>query len=34
MTPGINRVKTWILIAAMGGLFVLVGPGWAEPPVP
>jgi heat shock protein HtpX len=25
MTPGINRVKTWILIAAMGGLFVLVG---------
>lgn len=22
---GINRVKTWILIAAMGGLFVLVG---------
>lgn len=25
MTPGINRIKTWILIAAMGGLFVLVG---------
>jgi heat shock protein HtpX len=25
MTPGINRAKTWILIAAMGGLFVLVG---------
>ncbi|MGZ4149762.1 MAG: zinc metalloprotease HtpX [Actinomycetota bacterium] len=25
MTPGINRVKTWALIAAMGGLFVLVG---------
>jgi heat shock protein HtpX len=25
MTPGINRVKTWILIAAMGGLFVLIG---------
>ena len=25
MTPGINRMKTWILIAAMGGLFVLVG---------
>jgi len=25
MTPGINRVKTWILIAALGGLFVLVG---------
>jgi heat shock protein HtpX len=23
--PGINRVKTWILIAALGGLFVLVG---------
>ncbi len=22
---GINRVKTWILIAAMGGLFVLIG---------
>jgi heat shock protein HtpX len=25
MTPGINRVKTWALIAAMGGLFVLIG---------
>jgi heat shock protein HtpX len=25
MQPGINRMKTWILIAAMGGLFVLVG---------
>ena len=25
MTPGINRVKTWILIAALGGVFVLVG---------
>ena len=25
MTPGINRVKTWVLIAAMGGLFVVVG---------
>jgi heat shock protein HtpX len=25
MTPGINRIKTWTLIAAMGGLFVLVG---------
>jgi heat shock protein HtpX len=25
--PGINRVKTWILIAALGGLFVLIG-GW------
>ena len=23
--PGINRVKTWILIAALGGLFVLIG---------
>ena len=27
MTPGINRIKTWILIAAMGGAFVLLG-GW------
>jgi heat shock protein HtpX len=27
MTPGINRMKTWILIAALGGLFVLIG-GW------
>src|SRR2546425_6574369 len=25
MQPGINRLKTWVLIAAMGGLFVLVG---------
>ncbi len=25
MTPGINRMKTWVLIAAMGGLFVLIG---------
>ncbi len=25
MTPGINRFKTWILIAAMGGLFVVIG---------
>jgi heat shock protein HtpX len=25
MTPGINRVKTWILIAALGGLFVFIG---------
>jgi heat shock protein HtpX len=25
MTPGINRAKTWLLIAAMGGLFVLIG---------
>ncbi|MDP8957447.1 MAG: zinc metalloprotease HtpX [Actinomycetota bacterium] len=23
--PGINRVKTWVLIAALGGLFVLLG---------
>ena len=23
MAPGINRLKTWILIAAMGGLFVV-----------
>src|SRR5881396_2190169 len=22
---GINRVKTWVLIAALGGLFVLIG---------
>jgi len=22
---GLNRVKTWILIAALGGLFVLIG---------
>jgi heat shock protein HtpX len=25
VTPGINRMKTWILIAAMGALFILVG---------
>jgi heat shock protein HtpX len=25
MTPGINRMKTWILIAALGGLFVIIG---------
>jgi heat shock protein HtpX len=25
MTPGINRLKTWVLIAALGGLFVLIG---------
>jgi heat shock protein HtpX len=25
MAPGINRLKTWVLIAALGGLFVLVG---------
>jgi heat shock protein HtpX len=23
--PGINRAKTWVLIAALGGLFVLIG---------
>jgi heat shock protein HtpX len=22
---GLNRVKTWILIAALGGLFILIG---------
>ena len=27
MTPGSNRIKTWLLIAAMGGAFVLIG-GW------
>jgi heat shock protein HtpX len=27
MHAGINRLKTWILIAALGGLFVLIG-GW------
>jgi heat shock protein HtpX len=25
MAPGINRLKTWILIAALGGLFIVVG---------
>ena len=25
MHAGINRMKTWILIAALGGLFVLIG---------
>jgi len=25
VTPGINRLKTWALIAGLGGLFVLVG---------
>jgi heat shock protein HtpX len=25
---GINRVKTWVLIAALGGLFVVVGSFW------
>ena len=28
MAPGINRLKTWVLIAAMGGLFVLIGSFW------
>ncbi len=28
MAPGINRLKTWVLIAALGGLFVLVGGIW------
>src|SRR6478672_5397776 len=28
MTPGINRMKTWILIAALGGLFVVIGSIW------
>jgi heat shock protein HtpX len=28
MTPGINRLKTWVLIAALGGLFVVIGPFW------
>ena len=34
MQPGINRLKTWILIAALGGLFVLVGGGSAAPGAP
>jgi heat shock protein HtpX len=25
MAPGINRLKTWVLIAALGALFVLIG---------
>lgn len=25
LTPGINRLKSWILIAALGGLFVILG---------
>jgi heat shock protein HtpX len=25
MAPGINRLKTWVLIAALGGLFIVVG---------
>ena len=28
MAPGINRLKTWILIATLGGLFVLIGSIW------
>jgi heat shock protein HtpX len=28
MTPGINRMKTWVLIAALGGLFVVIGSFW------
>jgi heat shock protein HtpX len=28
MTPGINRLKTWVLIAALGGLFVVIGSFW------
>jgi heat shock protein HtpX len=28
MAPGINRLKTWVLIAALGGLFVLIGSLW------
>jgi heat shock protein HtpX len=28
MAPGINRLKTWILIAALGGLFILIGSFW------
>jgi heat shock protein HtpX len=30
MAPGINRLKTWVLIAALGGLFVLVGSFWGR----
>jgi heat shock protein HtpX len=30
MAPGINRLKTWVLIAAMGGLFVLIGAYWGR----
>ncbi len=30
MAPGINRLKTWVLIAAMGGLFVLIGSFWGR----
>jgi heat shock protein HtpX len=28
MSPGINRLKTWVLIAALGGLFVVIGSFW------
>jgi heat shock protein HtpX len=28
MSPGINRMKTWVLIAALGGLFVVIGSFW------
>ena len=28
MTPRINRLKTWVLIAALGGLFVVIGSFW------
>ena len=28
MDPGINRLKTWVLIAALGGLFVVIGSFW------
>ena len=28
MSPGINRLKTWVLIAALGGLFVVIGSLW------
>ena len=30
MTPGINRAKTWILIAALMGLFLLIGSIWGQ----
>jgi heat shock protein HtpX len=30
MAPGINRLKTWILIAALGGLFILIGSFWGR----
>jgi len=28
MSRGINRLKTWVLIAALGGLFVVIGSFW------